>query len=273
MLNLVKMDFYRLFHSKAIKIGAIVSAIIAFLGMLLNLGVIEIIKFGMQDDPESAAGIGVLFPIVSWLEGVDLADVVFTGTGTLSLFVSCMIVSSFVGAEQSCGYVKNIVGQLPNRGMAIISKFIVTCFVQLMVILIYTVVSLLCAFMFFSSCIKAYSIIALIEGLLIRFLLFCAIDAVVLFLCTLTKSHGLSMVIGAIFGIGVTGLAYMAASALLRMIKINIDVAQIMPDGINGLISVSNLGTIAVRAIVVSVVFIAVFLSSAILLFKKRDIK
>lgn len=273
MLNLVKMDIYRFFHSKTIKVGLIAAAIIAFVGMLLNLGILEIIKFGIQDDPSSAESFGVLFPIISWLNGVDFADVVFVGTSTLSLFVSCMMAASFIGAEQSCGYVKNIAGQLPNRGMTIVSKFIVTCIIQLMVLLIYTVISSICAVTFFSSYVNAYSIVALIEGFLLRFLLFCAIDAVVLFFCTLTKSHSIAMVVGAIFGIGVTHLVYLAANALLGMLKISINVEKIMPDGINGLINVSDLGTIAIKAIIVSTVFIVGFLTGAILLFKKRDVK
>jgi ABC-type transport system involved in multi-copper enzyme maturation permease subunit len=57
------------------------------------------------------------------------------------------------------------------------------------------------------------------------------------------------------------------------MLKISVNLADFMPDGINGLINVSNLGTIAVKAIVVSVVFIAGFLISAVILFKKRDVK
>ena len=44
MLNLIKMDFYRLLHSKAIKVGIVISTIIAFVGMLLNLGILELIK-------------------------------------------------------------------------------------------------------------------------------------------------------------------------------------------------------------------------------------
>ena len=75
------------------------------------------------------------------------------------------------------------------------------------------------------------------------------------------------------FGIGVTSLVYMAITALLGTIKINIDVAKFMPDGINGLITVSGLSTIAVRAIIISIVFIAGFLIGAVLLFKKRDVK
>lgn len=273
MLNLIKMDFYRLFHSKAIKVGIIVSAVVAFVGMLLNLGVLEIIKFGISDDPASAGDMGILFPIVSWLEGVDFSDVVFVGTNFFSLFVSCSVVASFVGAEQSCGYVKNIAGQLRNRGMMVVSKFIVTCFVQLTVILIYTAISSICAVAFFSSYINSYSIGILIEGLLLRFMLFCAINAIVLFFCTFTKSHAVAMVIGSIFGTGVTGLVYLGVSSLLGMIKISVDVAKFMPDGINGLIEVANIGTVAIRAIIVSIIFIVGFLIGAILLFKKRDVK
>jgi ABC-2 type transport system permease protein len=273
MLNLIKMDVYRLFRSKALKVGIIATAVLAFLGMLLNFGILEIIKLGLQDDPSGAESMGIIFPTISWLNGVDFADVVFMGTSFLSLFVSCMMISSFIGAEQSCGYVKNIAGQLPNRGMTVVSKFIVACIIQLMVLIIYAIISSLCAVIFFSPYIKTYSLIALIEGLLLRFLLFCAISAVVIFLCTLTKSHSFAMVIGAIFGIGITSLVYIAISSLLGMIKINVNVANFMPDGINGLISVSNLGTIAVKAIVVSIVFIAGFLIGAVMLFKKRDVK
>lgn len=273
MLNLVKMDLYRLIHSKAFKVGAIVAAAVAFLGMLFNLGVLEIIKLAVEDDPSSIKDMGIIFPIVAWFDGVDFADVIFTGTNALSLFVSCMIVASFIGAEQSCGYVKNIAGQLSNRGMAVVSKFIVTCLVQLAVLLIYTIITSLCAFLFFSSYIKAYSIGALVEGLLLRLLIFCAIDAIVLFFCTLTKSNAIAMVIGAILGIGVTGLVYLAISSLLSMVNISFNVADIMPDGINGLISVSNLGNIWIKAIIVPVVFITGFLIGAIMLFKKRDVK
>lgn len=272
MLNLVRMDFYRLFRSKVLKIGIIASALISLLAMLLNLGILELIKLGLGTDPTTAEGIGFIFPIVSWLGGVNFADIVFTGTNYFSLFVSCMMVASFIGSEQACGYTKNIAGQLPCRSMTIISKFIVTCFVQLLVLLVYTLISSLCAVLFFNSYVEGYAIGTLIEGLLLRFLLFCAINAIVLFFCTLAKSHAIAMVVGAIFGIGVTGLVYTMASWLLSMMKISIDVAKLMPDGMNGLISVDSLETFAVRAIVVSVIFIAGFLGGSVLLLEKRDV-
>jgi hypothetical protein len=57
------------------------------------------------------------------------------------------------------------------------------------------------------------------------------------------------------------------------MVNISFNVADIMPDGINGLISVSNLGNVWIKAIIVPVVFIVGFLIGAIMLFKKRDVK
>ena len=273
MFNLIKMDLYRLFHSKAIKVGMVASAIIAFVGMLLNLGVIEIVRMSMGEDPAVYESIGFIFPTVVWLNGVDFATIVLTGTNVLSLFVACMVVASFIGAEQSCGYVKNIAGQLSNKGLTVVSKFVVTCLVQLIILVIYTIVSALCASLFFGNYINAYSIDKLIGALALRFALFCAIDAILLFFCTLTKSHGIAMVVGAIFGIGVTNLAYFAINMLLGAVKITIDIAKFMPDGINGILSIGSLGSVAVRAIIVSVVFIVAFLVASIMIFKKRDVK
>lgn len=273
MLNLIKMDFYRLFRTKAVRVGAIVTVCFAFLTSLLNLGILEIIKISLEEDPKAADGLGEFFSVVGWINGVDFAQVVLTGTGMLSLFLSCMIAASFLGGEQSCGFAKNIAGQIPNRGFMIVSKFSATCFIQLMVLVIYTVVCSICAPIFFGSYITSYSIGTLIGGLALRFILFCAIDAVLLFFCTLAKSHAVAMVIGAIFGIGVTSLIYMLTNALLNMVNIKIDIAKLMPDGINGLISASSLGDIVVRAIIVTVVFVSVFLTGAALLYKKRDVK
>ena len=81
------------------------------------------------------------------------------------------------------------------------------------------------------------------------------------------------MVIGAIFGIGVTTLVYMGINALLDFLKITVNVAHIMPDGINGLIRVANVGDIAVRAIVVAVVFIVAFVGGSVWIFRKRDVR
>lgn len=275
MLNLIKMDLYRLFHSKAIKIGMIAAALLAVLGLLLNLGILAVADFAMTEsgDVESVASLSLFFPAVAWLEGTDYATIVFAGTGTFSLFVACMVSANFISSEQSCGYVKNIAGQLPDRSYTVISKFLVTALVNLIILVIYVVVSCIFAPIFFKKYIATYSIGSLIALLSLRLLLNLAINAVILFLCTLTKSQSLAMVIGAIFGIGITKLAYLALQTLLGVIKISFKISDYMPDGIDGLLSVETLGTLAPKAIIVSIVFMAVFLFGSIFLMKKRDVK
>jgi ABC-type transport system involved in multi-copper enzyme maturation permease subunit len=272
------MDLYRLFFSKVFRIGLIVAFAVSFLIMALNLGLIELLKLVAESDPNTTTdGLEGLFPVIGWMNtGVDFADVVFTGTAgnTLCLFIACMLSANFISSEQSCGYFKNIAGQFPNRYLTVLSKFIVTCLINLIVLVIYVVVDSIFAPIFFGNYINSYNIGALFGGLALRLLIFFAINAVILFFCVLAKNQSIAMVIGAIFGIGVTSLVYFGINALISMLKIdNIDVSRIMPDGINGLISVSSLGNIVVEGIVSPLIFIAVFVFGAIMLVEKRDVK
>jgi hypothetical protein len=81
------------------------------------------------------------------------------------------------------------------------------------------------------------------------------------------------MVVGSIFGIGVTQLAYMATTMVLGVAKINFNVSQYMPDGINAQLSVASVGDLYIKAIVISIAFIAVFLTANYIVVSKRDVK
>ena len=59
----------------------------------------------------------------------------------------------------------------------------------------------------------------------------------------------------------------------MSILKINVNISMLMPDGINGLINPSSVGEIAIRGVLVSAVFILVFVSSAAMVIKKRDVK
>jgi hypothetical protein len=100
-----------------------------------------------------------------------------------------------------------------------------------------------------------------------------AVNAVIVFLCTLTKSHAAAMVTGAILGIGVTAIVYFAITSVLGMLKIKFDVANLMPDGVNGMLNCSNLVEILPKALIVSLVFIVGFVTGTYLLTEKRDVR
>ena len=278
MLNLIKTDLYRLFHTKAFKIGVIVAAAIALLNLLANVGLIALFDMVEQSTGEAQdrVAMGEFFPFIAWsVTGATLSDMVFTNVGCLSLLVACVVSASFISAEQTSGYVKNVAGQLSHRSYTIISKFLVTSLIHLIILVVYTAVSFIFAPMLFGKYIVSYAMVGeLVGALCVRFLLYMAINAIVVFLCTLTKSPSLAMIIGAIFGLGVTTLGYMALSTVLSMaLKTDVNLLQIMPDGINNVLSLYSVGTTWVRALIVSAIFIVVSLVSAMFIIEKRDDK
>lgn len=276
MLNLLRMDLYRLSRSKALRVGLIASFLVALIGMLLSMGILAIFKAAIEQDPTMADGMDgmeMLLSILGWLNGADWSEIVFYTTGFFSLFIGCMITASFIGSEQSCGYVKNIAGQIPHRGLLVVSKFIVTSLSQILVLLVFLATACLLTNVLFGNYITSYSIGKLLGALAVRILLVIAINAVIVFLCTLTKSHAAAMVTGAVLSIGITKFLYMIANSVLSMLKIKIDIATLMPDGINNILGINNITDVLLKAILVSVIFIAVFISGAFFLTEKRDVR
>ena len=273
MWKLIKMDFYRLFTSKTMKVGSILAFAISLGYMLMSLGLVKLCQFVTGNDPEAAFGLALVIPQAEWLSGISFADIVFSGTSALSLFVGCMIAANFIGSEQSCGYTKNFAGQLPNKGYMAISKFVVTSAAKLVILVIYSVVSAVFALILFGKYISGYDIGELLLALFLKLLLYFAINAIIVFLCTLTKSHAIAMVAGAIFGIGVTKFAYVAVEVVLSALKINIPISSCMPDGVVSQLSVGTARSLTVNAIVVSVVFIAIFLIANFFVQRKRDVR
>ena len=134
------MDLYRLLRSKTLRVGLVAAAIVAVSCLLLSLGLLEIIKATSGENYASAAEMAFLFPCLAFLAGASWGDIVLYGVGSFSLFIGCMITASFIGSEQSCGYVKNIAGQIPHKGFLAISKFVATSVAMALVLLVYLAV-------------------------------------------------------------------------------------------------------------------------------------
>lgn len=273
MWKLIKMDFYRLFSSKTIKVGAFIACLMSVGYVLFSLGIIALVKYALNVDPSVADDMGLFISQVSWMSGVDLAEIVFGGSAVLSLFIGCIISANFIGSEQSCGYTKNFAGQLTNKGYMAISKFVVTSFGHIMVLAIYAIVGAISAKLMLGQYINGYDMKHLFAALGLRLMLHIAVNAIIVFLCTLTKSHSVAMIAGCIFGLGVTKAAYLSLSMILSVMKINFDIANYMPDGINDRIGLYTDGALATRAIVVSAVFIVAFVAINYCVVRNRDVK
>jgi hypothetical protein len=184
-----------------------------------------------------------------------------------------MISASFIGSEHSCGYTKNYAGQLKDKGNMVISKLAATSLVQLLILVIYTFVCAILARLMLGQYINGFDVKTLLWALGLRLMLHLAINAIVVFVCTLTKNHSIGMVVGCIFGLGVTKVAYTAAGLLLSTVKINFDIENYMPDGINGQLALYSVGELSSKAIMVSIVFIVALTMASYYVVRNRDVK
>lgn len=273
MWKLIKMDSYRFFGSKTIKVGALMSFLVSLGYTLLSLGIIAIVKFAVDNDPSIVAGWGAFIPQAEWIGGVDLAEIVFGGTSALSLFIGCMMSANFIGSEQSCGYTKNFAGQLTNKGYMAISKFIVTSLGHVIVLFTYVVAGSVLAELILGQYVTGCDIKHLLGAIGLKLMLHIAINAIIVFLCTLTKSHSVAMIAGCVFGLGVTKAAYLSAGMILSMLKINFDIAGYMPDGICDQLSLYTPVELVQRAIIVSIAFIVGFVAANYYVVRNRDIR
>lgn len=273
MWKLIKMDLHRIFCSKALRVGAIMACVVSALYMLFSLAIVLLCGTAFQQDPMMAASMSSFVSQVAWVEGVDFSEVIFEGTGAFSLFIGCMITANFIGSEQSCGFAKNYAGQLNNKGYMAISKFLVTSAVQLLILVIYAIACAVFAKLLLGKYITGYEMSNFFAAFGLRALLHFAINAIIIFICTITKSHAIAMVVGSIFGIGVTKIVYLIVSMMLSMLKVDFNVANYMPDGIIGQLTIDSMESLCAKAIAISLGFIVVFVAANCYLLEKRDVK
>lgn len=274
MLNLIKMDIHRLLHMKSFKVALIFSVIIPFVGIAAIAGLLMIFQEMMKSPQDAAALSG--FPLIGWLvNGVTLPEIILTSFNILSLMISTILTAIFINSEQETGYIKNIAGQLPNKGTMIVSKICTIAVINLVIFVMYTALSSVAGLLFFQSMLKSGPVVPLISNLAIKFLLYIAIDAVILFICTLTKSKALAVAIGAIFGIGISGFVYNILNSILNLIfkTDNINLSFFTPDGMNSFLSLSSEADILIKAIIVAVIYIVFFMIVSSIVIKRRDVR
>jgi ABC-type transport system involved in multi-copper enzyme maturation permease subunit len=154
-----------------------------------------------------------------------------------------------------------------------ISKFVVTSAGQVMVMVIYTIVGSITAELMFGKYITGYDITHLFAALGVKLLLHLAINAIIVFLCTLTKNHSIAMVAGCIFGLGITKVAYLSIDLILSFMKINFSISNYMPDGLIDQLGWQSVGSIAQKAIIVSIAFIVAFVAANYYVVRNRDVR
>ena len=214
-------------------------------------------------DKKSDSGVDVSFKTEITLEKIISDPFIIFG-----LMLMLISVCSFFYADVENGYIKNIAGQVPKKGLTIISKF--AAVVQHNAIFMVTgVIGSLIGNLIVRH-ITAGNIVGGIGDFLLKLLLAQAVCALLVLFVSTFRNKSLGTVVAVVMGMGLMGLMYGLIDSGIR--KLFPDAGDIfskyMPD-----VLLWSASPDAVTSIVVSIVFIAVFLTLAIRLFDKKDVK
>lgn len=264
MIRLIKMDFYRMFKSKFFWIALCVLFILQFAGAFGMPFLVDAIS-NYAENPEE----------LMMYSNIKFSDMLSNPMDSIMMIIMFVSATAFLFADIKNGYIKNIAGQISQKGYTAISKFVVVCFHNLVFmtgsVLAYLLGSLVCPKMtvIFDG--------AALSGLIIFFIklmLTFAMTTVLLFITTGLYNSTLANVAGVLFSVGALGLIYAALDKLISVIGIkNVTVTHYIPDQLYfEKYDISAWGDI-INAVIVSLVFIVVFLLLTVSVFNKRDVK
>ena len=135
MLNLLRMDLHRMGRSASTWVILACTVLVALFCVAMTDGDIQ----DMADDPQYLAqvqgegagtqnrSVGIYVEAdANWVDGpIEAGDIVSAEFHSGMLALLCVIFTAMFGyAEQKNGYVKNLAGQFPHRGLLVLSKLL-----------------------------------------------------------------------------------------------------------------------------------------------------
>lgn len=256
MMKLIKMELYKLRTSKMF----IISMSVCFAVNAIILALVPVITRLLDPDAE----------ITKETVAEQIANPFSVGLMAIVIFISAV---SFLSLDFSGGYIKNIAGQTKNRGDIVMAKIVA---VGVHNLIFYAVGAL-------SNCL-GYGVMGqlAIDGdilggvltLLLKWLLSLAICAILTFIAVGLTAKTFAIVMAILFSTGTFSLLYSGIDvAISSSLKINdFQLSRYMPDTLIGNVSILT-DTLVVNSLIVSAVFIAVFILLSCIVFKKRDVK
>lgn len=254
MINLIRMEWYKLRTSKL---------------FLILLAVV----FGVNTIS------AVAVPLVTKLFAQKMMPVNFSdaisGPFILGLLMLIVFISavSFLYTDFSGGYVKNIAGQLSDRGSLVIAKFIVIAVHNLIFFITGALSGLLGAAVTGALVLDAAAFSGVLT-LLLKWLLSLALCSILMFFAVGLRHKSFAIIMAVLFATNTLNLIYMGINAaVMNIFKIeSFSIDEFMPDALMGSVNVAS-DTLIINAIAVAAVFIGLFVTLTYITFKKRDVK
>ena len=257
MGNLIKMDLYRVTKNKSFWVCF---AFVTVLALLVTPFSKLLWLLARTINP------GETPPFEKQVSLTEMLSDPFPFLGAMLAMLSAC---SYFYADVENGYIKNIAGQVPDKGLTVISKFIAIAPHNLLFMAVSVVATLLGSLPFMKIVTDSATLPNL--GLFfVRFLLLQSVCSILLFATSAAQNKSLGTVLAVLCGTGLLSLAYMGIDAGLAQLfkNMSFSVSDYMPDQ---LLRASD--PRAVTGILVSVVTTVLFLFLSIRLIDRKDVK
>lgn len=286
MFNLIKMDLHRLTHSVSTWIFMAFTILLAFFcvamtnsdlqSMAANPQSMEEVQTEITSNEDRNIGIYVESN-PEWVNGkIEAGNIISVEVKSGLLVLLCVIFTAlFVNAEQRNGYIKNIAGQIPNRGMMVLSKLAAIAVQVLLMLVAFSATVALFGLAFWGGRFYLGSASELVKFLGTQYLLHLGSSALIMFLCILTRSSAFSMVAGLLTSCGVLVPVYSLINKIVYNIRPswNFDISRYMLDGNISMAGINATSDVLIHAVLIGCIFAVVCTALSMLIMKKRDIR
>ena len=281
MLNIIKMDLYRMFKTKSMYVIWIVLAAILLITTSLCKTDYELLneKDAMKQEQVTEptvdninVGMMVTLPTEPG-EKVTVFDIFFANSqGKFYALFLVIFAVLFSTADISSGYIKNIGGQVGNRGSLIFSRSIALS--------VFSVLTMTGAFLFqaAANCIVFGELEwgntkAILSYFVAELALHYALVLICMAIAIILKNNVISMVIAVCFTMNVMTIVYGVVNSAIQKIGIqNFQIYKYTITGKLSLLPMNPSGNECLAAFGVAIVFIVMMISVSSVVFQKRDI-
>ena len=281
MLNIIKMDLYRMFKTKSMYVIWIVLAAILLITTSLCKTDYELLneKDAMKQEQVTEptvdninVGMMVTLPTEPG-EKVTVFDIFFANSqGKFYALFLVIFAVLFSTADISSGYIKNIGGQVGNRGSLIFSRSIALS--------VFSVLTMTGAFLFqaAANCIVFGELEwgntkAMLSYFVAELALHYALVLICMAIAIILKNNVISMVIAVCLTMNVMTIVYGVVNSAIQKIGIqNFQIYKYTITGKLSLLPMNPSGNECLAAFGVAIVFIVMMISVSSVVFQKRDI-
>ena len=288
MLNMIKMEVYRMFHTKSAYIIMLVMVFCVLFTNYMSFDEYNAETEAMKTAPVNAEvsytdsqggenetpnlGLTVTLPTTPG-ERVTVYDLFFANVQGkfIALFIAIFTVI-FSNADLNSGFVKNTAGQVRNRFGLVAAKTVAVVLYTILTLVIFTILEVISARVLFGY-LEWGNVGEFLSYFGIQAVLHCAFMIVLTAVSVILRSNVLSMLLGVCLCMNLTMMLYGMVNLLIQ--KLGFESFDFMAHTVTGTISMIPMemsGADVRSALIIAAAFTVCALALAGTVFQKRDV-